>query len=209
MIWTMNNSQQVQAIAEIEHSKSDRVVAIVSGAMVEQRLETSLRYRLRSHENRQEQLFKPTGPLGAFKNKIDLGFLLFMYEKPTWVALTSISQIRNKFAHQLEQSFDSGDDKFNQAMKGLSLHDGVKFYPNPVMWCDTEERLTKPKTNRQIFVANVKLALIALMRDTMVHTPESNQAVIPPIPDGPISLPTAPAGSGYIVRRRPRRTPKG
>ncbi len=201
MIWSVQNSDQVQAVGEIEHGP-DRVIGIVAGAMLEQRLEMSLKYRLRPHDYTQNRLFRPIGPLGAFKNKIDLGFMLYMYEKPMWLALTGISEIRNKFAHKLDQTFSHGDDDFNKAMKSLILHDGVKFYPNPFLWSDTTERLRKPKNNKQVFLANVKLALIALMRDMLVHMPQSNQAVITPVPDGPISLPSLPVGSSYLVNRR-------
>jgi hypothetical protein len=75
MIWTVQNSQQLQAIGEIELG-SDRVIGIVAGALVEQRLEISLKFRLNPHEHTLNQSFKPTGPLGPFKNKIDLDFLL-------------------------------------------------------------------------------------------------------------------------------------
>jgi hypothetical protein len=202
LIWTVQNTEQIQAIGEIEHG-SDRVIGIVAGAMVEQRLEISLKWRLRLQEHTQNQLFKPTGPLGPFKNKIDLGFLLYMYEKPMWLALTGISEIRNKFAHRIEQTFSHGDEQFNAAMKHLILHEGVKFYPNPFLWNDTEERVRKPKTNKQIFVTNVKLALIALMRDMRVHDPQSNQITVPPPPDKPVTLFT-PSGS-YLIHHRPRK----
>lgn len=206
MIWSVQNTEQIQAVGEIEHSRSDRVVGIVSSAMVEQRLEISLKHRLRSHEYTHKQLFKPSGPLGPFKNKIDLGFLLYMYEKSMWLALTGISQIRNKLAHRLDQTFSNGDEEFNQAIKHLTLHTGVRFYPNPFLWCDTEERLRKPTTNRQIFVTNVKLALIVLMRDMLVHLPHSNQPVIIVPPEEPVSLPPPPpTGSSYLVRRHPHK----
>jgi hypothetical protein len=205
MIWSVQNTEQIQAVGEIEHSRSERVIAIVCGAMVEQRLEIALKFRLHCHDHTQKQLFKPSGSLGPFKNKIDLGFLLYMYEKPLWLALTGICEIRNKFAHRLDQTFHGGDDQFKASLKHLILHEGVKFYPNPFMWSDTEERLRKPKNNREVFVTNVKLALVALMRDMLLHHPQSNESIIPKVPDGPISLPILPGGSSYLVQRRPAR----
>lgn len=203
MIWTVQNTEQIQAIGEIEHG-SDRVVAIVGGAMVEQRLEISLKSRLRPHDYTQGQLFKPSAALGPFKNKIDLGFLLYMYEKPVWLALTAISVIRNKFAHKLDQTFRNGDDEFDTAMKHLALHEGVKFYPNPFIWSDTTERVRKPRTNRQIFLTNAKMALIYLMRDMQVHHPQSNQQVFPLEPKEPPLVPNPPLGS-YVVQQNPQR----
>jgi hypothetical protein len=205
MIWSIQKTEQIQAVGEIEHSNSDRVVAIVCGEMVEQRLEISLTYRLRPHEHAQKQLLKPTGPLGPFKNKIDLGFLLYMYDKPMWLALSSIAAIRNKFAHRLDQSFFHGDEEFNNAMKHLVLHQGVKFFPNPFIWSDTEERLRKPTTNKQIFLANTKLAFVVLMRDMLVHVPQSNEALVQMPRDPPIVPPSIPGGASYMVQRRPRR----
>jgi hypothetical protein len=204
MIWSIQNTGQLNAIEEIDRTRSDRVVGIVCGAIVEQRLEISLKHRLCPHDHVQKRLFKPSGPLGAFKNKIDLGLLLYMYEKPLWLALTSICDIRNAFAHNLEQNFSNGDADFRAAMKHLKLHQGAKFYPNPFVWSDTTEKIRKPTTNRQIFTTNVKLVLIALLRDMLVHLPQSNQAVIPIMSDEPIELPTLPEGTGYVgpIRRR-------
>jgi hypothetical protein len=204
MIWTVQNTHQVQAIGEIEHG-SDRVIGIVAGAMVEQRLEISLKWRLRPHQYTQKELFKPTGSLGPFKNKIHIGFLLYMYDKPMWLALTGIADIRNKFAHRLEQTFAGGDDEFKAAIGHLTLHEGVKFYPNPFTPSDTQERLKKPKTNKQIFLTNVKLALIALMRDMQAHDPQSNQVSLAAPPS--TAQPYKPQGS-YLVKGNPRRKGK-
>jgi hypothetical protein len=57
---------------------------------------------------------------------------------------------------------------------------------------------------RRLFTTNVKLVLIALLRDMLVHLPQSNQAVIPIMSDEPIELPTLPEGTGYVgpIRRR-------
>ena len=182
MIWSVQNTEQIQAVGEIKHSKSDRAVAIVCGAIVEQRLELSLKWRLRPHDSTHKRLFKPSGPLGPFGNKVDLGFLLYMYDKPTWQALNSICQNRNKFAHNLSQSFSYPDKELEIAIRGLTLHEGVKFYPLPFSSKsgDTKEKIRKPTNNKQMFVRNVKLALIVLMRDFDAHAPQSNQTITPP-----------------------------
>ena len=103
-----------------------------------------------------------------------------MYDKAMWKALNGICLIRNAFAHNLSQTFLANDPEFVAAKKSLTLHEGIKFYPFPFGAGDTREKVRKPRSDRQIFVTNVKLALIALMRDYDAHAPHSNQTFSPP-----------------------------
>ena len=48
-----------------------------------------------------QEMFRSSGPLGAFASKINLGFLLRFYGKKAHRELNFIKDIRNRFAHQL------------------------------------------------------------------------------------------------------------
>ena len=74
MIWSVQNTEQIQAVGEIEHSKSDRAVAIVCGAIVEQRLELSLKWRLRPHDFYPQATIQAERPLGAIRQQGGPGF---------------------------------------------------------------------------------------------------------------------------------------
>jgi hypothetical protein len=88
---------------------SDRAAGIVAGSIAENRLEYALRSRLREDvPTVADFLFQPSGPLGAFRNKIDLAYLMRVISDEAYKDLTNIKNIRNDFAHHLEwDSFDS------------------------------------------------------------------------------------------------------
>ena len=88
---------------------SDRAAGIVAGSIAENRLEYALRSRLREDvPTVADFLFQPSGPLGAFRNKIDLAYLMRVISDEAYKDLTNIKNIRNDFAHHLEwDSFNS------------------------------------------------------------------------------------------------------
>lgn len=88
---------------------SDRAAGIVAGSVVDQRLEEAIRSKLKSDQpNVLKKLFRPSGPLGAFGTKIDLAYLQGLLSDVAYKDLTSIKDIRNEFAHELEvSSFDA------------------------------------------------------------------------------------------------------
>src|SRR5271166_520115 len=90
---------------------SDRAAGVLAGAILETRLERALRSKLcqgsKVHEEKTNQLFRPSGPIGSF-SAIDLGLLLGFYSETVWKELVTIKKIRNAFAHQLAvTSFDA------------------------------------------------------------------------------------------------------
>jgi DNA-binding MltR family transcriptional regulator len=91
---------------------SDRAAGIVAGSIAETRLEQALRSRLRTADTTKlkeivQQLFRPSGALGSFSTKIDLGYLMRLLSDEAYKDLTCIKNIRNDFAHELgHDSFD-------------------------------------------------------------------------------------------------------
>jgi len=174
-MWTFQNDQQMKAILELEGARSARVVAIVGGAVLEQCLQNSLQWRLLPDKVGIERMFKPTGPLGPFANKIDLGYLLYMYDKPTRDVMSGVCKIRNFFAHQLVASFDAKDKNYQKAFARLTLHKTNEFYPDMNSLGPSKDKIPTPRSKRAVFVENIKILMFLLIRDMNMHMPWSNQ----------------------------------
>lgn len=179
MVWAIFNQNQGSALEEIDNSAaSDRVVAIVGGAILDESLKRALEQRFRTNTNVVDKTFKVSGPLGNLVPKIDIGYLLYMFEKDMRDALYGISTIRNEFAHNLIATFDSKSAKLNDAMGKLILHIGRDFYPNPFnRGQDSEYAIDSPKTQREVFMVNLKICLIRLLEDAGYHVPWTNIAI--------------------------------
>ncbi len=177
MVWAILNDDIHAAVNEFIDSPSSRVVAVLGGGVVEEALLQSLALRLRQ-SSVQDTFFKPNGPMGGFASKIDLGYLLHMYDKTTRAALEGISEIRNIFAHRLRiTSFEHEDTKLADAFnKKLRLHVGLMEFPHPFQQGGSGHRIKPPKSRRDIFLVNIQIVLALLMRDTRAHSPYSNES---------------------------------
>jgi hypothetical protein len=81
---------------------SNRAVAVVWPAIVENRLTDALKAYMRSDETVAKELFRPEGALGTFGQKIKLGYMLGLYEKDLKDDLVLLTKIRNAFAHRVD-----------------------------------------------------------------------------------------------------------
>ena len=59
---------------------SNRAVAVVWPAIVENRLTDALRAAIRADKKVADELFRPDAPLGTFGSKVKLGYMLGLYE---------------------------------------------------------------------------------------------------------------------------------
>lgn len=89
-------------------SQSDRGAAIIGGAFVEAKLKIALESRLidgkyKNNHTLFNRIFDFEGPLGSFSAKIDMCYSLQIIGKHTFDDLHKIREIRNKFAHSLEE----------------------------------------------------------------------------------------------------------
>lgn len=87
----------------------DRGAAIVATGFLETKLTDAIKACLRDHEDTAKRLFKATGPIGAFGNKVLLGFMLRLYRAETLEDLRLIGEIRNHFAHNPEPTTFAND----------------------------------------------------------------------------------------------------
>lgn len=105
---------------------SDRAIAIILSAIVENHLTILLRLIMRRDDERvADELFRPSGPLGPFGTKIRLAYLLRVVAPETYKDLLVISKIRNAFAHDMRiTSFD--DQKIADQIKNMHIYAVVK-----------------------------------------------------------------------------------
>lgn len=175
MVWAiLNNTQNIALKELIEGQKSDRIVAIVGGAMAEDSLRRALESRMRKDDDMNKKLFKIGGPLGNFGPKIDVAFQLYMFDKPLRNAMYGISEIRNNFAHQMDMKFSSQAKGMKDAIAKLQLHEGKTHYPSPNGDGNSEFKIKPMSQTRDIFFVNLQFVLIYLMSDTHKHLPYSN-----------------------------------
>jgi hypothetical protein len=112
------SEQQNEAITELLGG-SDRAGAIVGTTMIETRLEAAIKARVNLPKITKE-MFRPMGPLGSLSAKIHLGFMLGLYGEAAWRELDTIRDIRNWFAHHLDDA-TFGSNKIGKLCMKLEL----------------------------------------------------------------------------------------
>ena len=123
-----------EAFSEIE-SGSDRSVAIVCSAYVEDQLTAALKSKMEDDEVVLREMFRSSGPLGSFSAKINIGYLFRLYEKEVKRELDTIKEIRNSFAHIAKtRTFDS--QRIRDLANNLTMSQRLDIYwkgrPNSV-----------------------------------------------------------------------------
>ena len=94
-------NKRFMALVEEMNGESDRAVAIVGAAWVEEALSDSITSFLQVHEEAHKRLFRSNAPLASFSSKIDLSKLLGIVSDTIWSDLHRIRDIRNEFAHHI------------------------------------------------------------------------------------------------------------
>lgn len=92
-------------ISEQIDRKNDRAVAIISAAMVEDRLQWLIEAKFIAglSSTRRERLFGGFGPLATFSSKIEIAYALGVIGEQVHGQLRQIGRIRNKFAHEFRR----------------------------------------------------------------------------------------------------------
>ena len=94
------------ALIEEMNGESDRAVAIVGAAWVEEGLTAAIAVFLRPHAAATKRLFGNAGPLATFSAKIDLACLLNIISDAIRSDLHAIREIRNEFAHHIAHKLE-------------------------------------------------------------------------------------------------------
>jgi DNA-binding MltR family transcriptional regulator len=94
-------------IAAFYEQGSDRAVAVVCTAIVENRLTALLKAAMKPDDKVHEDLFRPSGPIGSLATKIKLAYMLGLIHPDVYEDLLLVTKIRNEFAHSVKiTSFD-------------------------------------------------------------------------------------------------------
>lgn len=173
MAWAVFSDAHLRAIGEMIQSGSERITAIVGAALLDDTLRGTLAERFRDDKDIAKKLLKVNGPFGNLGPKIDILYMLKAFEKPTWDTLNGIAEVRNFFAHNLDASFDSKHENMVNALKRLVLNENRTHYPHHLFRRDTKHPLEPIRSNRDRFIVNLQLCLIALMQDRVSHETHS------------------------------------
>ena len=99
-------------VAAFYEPGSDRAVAVVCTAIVENRLTALLKAAMRDDAKVHEELFRPSGPVGSLSAKIKLAYLLGLMQEDLYRDLLLVTKIRNDFAHSVKiTSFEDASVK--------------------------------------------------------------------------------------------------
>jgi hypothetical protein len=174
MTWLALNEAQNKAITELINTGSERIIAVVGGALFDSSLRSALESRMAPDKDKHRLLFKDTGPLSG-QNKVTLAGLLYMFDDQTTKAMDPVYTIRNLFAHNLDMSFDSKDQRMLEATTKLTLHEVHEYYPHPLSsGKPTEYKIEPVEDNKTRFIVNLKILLIFVYKDSDKHLPQSN-----------------------------------
>jgi hypothetical protein len=135
----LHGPEQVAAFLAEVNSQTDRGAAIVSAGVLDELLELAILARLiKISSDRHESLFKRTGaPLSSFSAKIEMSFALGIISNDARLALHLVRDIRNIFAHRIEQiTFDHAevrtmiDARATSSVKAMAVSYKQKFINN-------------------------------------------------------------------------------
>src|SRR5215475_7368755 len=104
MTWAVfPGDDHTRAVVEVLNANllpqgSERIIAIVGGALLEEAVERTLRERLVDN-TAAANLLKPDGPLGNTGPQIDLLCLLGAFDDKVRRAMGALCRVRNFFAH--------------------------------------------------------------------------------------------------------------
>ena len=93
--------KRMEALIEEMQGQTDRGVAIVGAAWVEEAMSAAIESFLHSDRKAWDRLFGIAGPLGTLSAKIDLARLLGMVSDSIKSDLHIIRDVRNEFAHRI------------------------------------------------------------------------------------------------------------
>jgi hypothetical protein len=163
----LDNYDDYRDAIEQLHDDSDRAAAVVAGAVVEIALTNAIQRRLHDHPVALRPLFTPSGPLGPFKNKIDLGFLMGIYPRNVYDELITIKDLRNAFAHRVAiKSFAIAEIRAECANLKIVEKHTEEMRPRkglqaslPIFLKNKEDKLKEPRM-RYVLSAEVLAALL-------------------------------------------------
>jgi hypothetical protein len=117
-MWVTSEPEKDRAIFDEIHRMDDRAAAIIACGYLERSLERAVRSKLRDDKRLLDKFFRGMGPLATFSAKIDMGFLLDLYDEDYLKCLHSIREVRNLFSHD-PSPMDFSTSEINKRAIGL------------------------------------------------------------------------------------------
>jgi hypothetical protein len=155
-MWFMVNDAATDFIRNLQNDPSkypDRVVGIVLGAMLDERLSSTLQACVQHDTKLVEKSFNHESNLfGTFGARTNLGFFLGLFSKETHRDLELVAKIRNRFAHKVEVAlFDDNPvcnwvDELKIPKKRLEINNGT------TVWDFSPQNLPALKSRREIYI---------------------------------------------------------
>ena len=151
--------RQMALVNEL-NDQSDRGVAIVGAAWLEEAITEALHELLEKDERSWQRLFGPSGPLSTFSAKIDLARLLGCMTDTIKSDLHIIREIRNEFAHQVLHK------RTHERLSFASSHIRDKCF---ALKCVAHEAPENPKAAflRACAILNADFELLPLLRSSL------------------------------------------
>jgi DNA-binding MltR family transcriptional regulator len=155
-------------------SESDRSLAIVAAAIVDDRLGWAIRRRMPYHnEKAAEDLFGGDRPLAGPATRARLALLMGLCSELTYRDLLTINKIRNKFAHKPSSLTFKDTDIAKECMR-LKLAETLlmnrKRQHSDHAFYDYAEDIKSP---RERFLITAQLLSEVFFFDTLIGNPES------------------------------------
>jgi DNA-binding MltR family transcriptional regulator len=108
---------------------NDRAVAIVGPAFLDALLTEMLINFLVDDEKEVTKLIQPTGPIGAFADKVTFCYCLGLIGETVKTDLRIVAKVRNRFAHDLYANFN--DNQIKDWCLALKWHKETLGEPPP------------------------------------------------------------------------------
>ncbi len=220
MTWTVRDAKRDRETTTAIERQEDRGAAILAGAYLEDRLTLAIKARLISDRKTTNSFFTGMGPLANFSAKINLAYLMGIFNQTNKDFFHTIRRIRNEFAHNLAPiTFET--PKIEDLCKQLYSIDGIKHlkslndeslknYPEMLqvnsLWLGPLVEV--PNTARNAYMNTIKVILFVMELSTQLATNPTAPArlALLPSPETPgTPSPSPPQTSDRIRRRRARR----
>ncbi len=160
---TEARTKRMSALVEEMSGESDRAVAIVGAAWVEEGLTEAISAFLRPHPAVRKRLFGTAGPLSSLSAKVDLAFMLNMVSELIRADLHVIRQVRNEFAHHIAHKLEHTRLDFSaEHIRGPCL----------AFRCVAHERHVDPRVafTRACATLNADFEMVVFMTEQIRHS---------------------------------------
>jgi hypothetical protein len=218
--WTVRDAKRDRETTDAIERQEDRGAAILAAAYLEDRLTRAIKAQLISDAKITNSFFSGMGPLATFSAKINLAYLMGIFNETNKDFFHTIRKIRNEFAHNLAPiAFEN--PKIERLCKQLYSIDGIKqlkninddglrSYPEILalntMWLGP--LIALPNTPRNSYMNTIKVMLFLMEFATQITVTGSTTVRVslsssPGIPHTP--SPSPPQTEGRTPRKRVRR----